>query len=148
MSNCKGKKRDGSPCPVAVRPSGFCWIHDPELAEQRATGRRQGGKTRSKPAAVLPPDAPDVEVRDMPGIVTLLVSSINDVRKGCIDPKIANAIGFLATVLLRALEGSQLAKQVEEQARILAELKAPMEVIHHEHGNASSPTGQNGMRNS
>jgi len=45
----------------------------------------------------------------------LLADTINRVRKGQLDPKIASTIGYLAGVLLRSIEVSEL----EERTRSL-----------------------------
>jgi hypothetical protein len=123
MPRCKATKKDGSPCPVEARPSGYCWVHDPELARSRSRGRREGGKTRSKPAAVLPATAPDLPIRTVADVVGLLAESINRTRKGGLDPKVANAVGYLSSVLLRALQDSDLAAQLAELRQELEELK-------------------------
>src|SRR5262245_19018245 len=123
MPGGQAMKKDGSPCPVEARPSGYCWAHDPGLAEARAAGRRQGGRTRSTPAAVLPADAPDLPVRTVADVVALLGTTINETRRGELDPKVANAVGYLTSVLLRALQDSDLAAQLDELRRELEELK-------------------------
>jgi hypothetical protein len=111
---CKQPKVDGSPCKGRVLPSGYCRFHDPALAEQRSEERRKGGRQRSRPRAVLPAHADDMPLKDVAGLTALLGATINDVRKGRIDAKIANAIGALANVLLRALEAGDLAAQLAE----------------------------------
>jgi hypothetical protein len=125
MPRCKATKKDGSPCPVEARPSGYCWVHDPELARSRARGRREGGKARSKPAAVLPATAPDLPIRTVADVVGLLAESINRTRKGELDPKVGNAVGYLSSVLLRALQDSDLAAR-------LAELREDLEGLKHD----------------
>ena len=117
MRTCEARKKDGQPCPGPARPSGYCWVHDPELAGQRARGRRQGGRTRARAMAVLPPDAPDVPLRTVGDVVTLLAESINQTRKGQLDPRVANAVGYLASVLLRAQQDADLAVQLAELRR-------------------------------
>jgi hypothetical protein len=111
MPCCKAKKKDGRRCPVPARPCGYCWVHDPELAGKRAGGRRQGGKTRSKPAAVLPGDIPDAPLGSVTDVTGFLAQAINQVRKGQLDPKVANCCGFLVTVLLRAIEGGEIERR-------------------------------------
>jgi len=70
-----------------------------------------GSRNRMK---TLAPDAPDVTVRNCEDVVRLLAESINQVRKGQLDPRVANAVGYLANVLIRALE------QGEVEARLAA----------------------------
>jgi hypothetical protein len=69
----------------------------------------------------VPGDAEDIEVRDVAGVVALLADSINRVRKAGLDPKIANAIGYLASVLLRALSESELERRIAELERLAQE---------------------------
>src|SRR5262249_19892614 len=54
-----------------------CVFHDPELAEERAEGRRQGGRNRSLKAATLPPAPPDLPLKTVGDVVTLLSQTIN-----------------------------------------------------------------------
>jgi hypothetical protein len=73
-------------------------------------------------AAVLPDDAPDLRLQTVVDVVSLLGQTINQTRKGALDPKVCNAVVQGASVLLRALEASELAKQ-------LTELRAELERI-------------------
>lgn len=46
---CQAPRRDGQPCQAwAVSESGFCFIHDPARAGERAEARRKGGLHRRK----------------------------------------------------------------------------------------------------
>ena len=70
------------------------------MADKRARGRQQGGKTRSKRTAVIPVDTPDVTVKDIGGVVTLIAMSINEVRKGVTDPIPSTTALRLSLILL------------------------------------------------
>jgi hypothetical protein len=59
---------------------------------------------RSRTAAVLPADAPDNPLRNTQEISTLLAESINQVRRGQLDPRVANSVGHLASILLGTLQ--------------------------------------------
>src|SRR5262245_34918983 len=107
---CRASKADGSPCRGSARPgSDFCTFHDPARAEGRRAGRRAGGEARRARKAVpplpggVPPasaeDLPLAEARDVKG---LLVRCINDLRAGRLEPKVGNAVGYLAGLLLKA----------------------------------------------
>ena len=112
-TGCMGRKRDGSPCPNHARPGKeVCWVHDPALAARRAEGRRRGGLNRSKPAATLPPDTPDLPLKTVADVVALLGQSINQVRTGRLDARVGNCLGVLAGVLLRAIEGGELEQRI------------------------------------
>src|SRR5689334_15400415 len=106
---CRHKKRDGTPCPNPPRAGGrYCWVHDPELAESRAEGRRRGGVNRSKRAATLPPDTPDLPLRSVADILAAVEVTFNQVRRGQLDARVGNCLGVLAQVQLKALEGSEV----------------------------------------
>jgi hypothetical protein len=109
MSNrpkCKQTKADGSSCGATATPSGFCWFHCPSLAAQRDEARKRGGQQtrRRRLKVVVPADVPDLPLRDVADVTALLGQTINEVRRGQLDPKAANCIGVLAGVLLRALQ--------------------------------------------
>jgi hypothetical protein len=45
-------------------------------------------------------------------VCVLLTKTINDVRTGRLDPKLANCIGYLGGILVRAFEVSDLEKRL------------------------------------
>jgi hypothetical protein len=53
---------------------------------------------------VLPSDTPDHPLGDTNQVSVLLADSINRLRRGQLDPRVANAMGYLASVLLKALD--------------------------------------------
>ena len=109
------KKRDGSPCPNPTRPGKtVCWVHDPELAAKRAEGRRRGGINRSRPAATLPPDMPDLTLKSVEDVAAALAETFNQVRKGRIAVNVGNCVGVLSNVLLKAIEGGDLERRITE----------------------------------
>lgn len=70
----------------------------------------------------LSADVPDVKVEDCGDVVRLVGATINQVRKGELDPRVANAVGYLANVLLKAVEQSDVEKRIAELEAIV---KAP-----------------------
>jgi hypothetical protein len=110
---CKASKAGGSTCGGnCLNGSDYCYFHDPAQAAHRQQARRKGGRARSKPMAVLPISVSDVPVEDVEGVVRLLGRTINQVLTGQVDPKISNAVGYLASVLLRALEGAEFEERL------------------------------------
>ncbi len=81
---------------------------------------------------VLPMTTPDVQVKDVASVVSLLGGTINQVRKGALDARVGHVTGYLSGILLKALEGAELAKQIEEQAKEIDALKNEMEAIRRE----------------
>ena len=67
--------------------------------------RKAGGVARTQ-KLVLPPDAPIRPLRNASEVVALLGETINQVRRGELDLRVCNAIGYLSGILLSAIEKS------------------------------------------
>ncbi len=70
------------------------------------------GSSGAKTAATRPQDVPDVPLETVQDVVALLADTINQVRKGQIDPRISNAVGYLAAIMLKAMEQSDIDKRL------------------------------------
>jgi hypothetical protein len=117
---CNGTKPDQTKCDVAALPgSEFCFFHDPSKAEERRQAQAQGG--RNNRMKTLNESAPDVTIEDSGDTIALLSATINQVRKGQIDPKVANAIGYLANILMKATERDILEKRIDQLEVLLRE---------------------------
>ena len=46
MTDCQSLNANGGPCKSPALPSGYCYMHDPELAEQAQQARLKGGLNR------------------------------------------------------------------------------------------------------
>ena len=120
QARCRSRKQDGTRCEAQALPGkASCVFHDPSSAESRADGRRRGGKTRSRPAAVLPASTPDAPLGTEADVVTLLGATINQVRRGELDTKVGNCLALLCGQLIRAMQGSDLAARVEMLEAVL-----------------------------
>lgn len=113
---CAHRFADGSRCKARpLQGKDLCFWHDPGRAGDRVTAGRQGGsRGRHRTLSV---DVPDFPVSDAASIVKLLSTTIIHTLKGEIDPRVANAVGYLAGVILRAREQGELedrVKQLEE----------------------------------
>ena len=64
--------------------------------------------------ATLPADAPDVKVEDGADVVKLLGETINQVRRGEIDPRVGNSVGYLANIVLAATGQRELESRIAE----------------------------------
>jgi hypothetical protein len=117
---CKHQNKDGTPCRTPARPGkSCCWVHDPDLAANRAEGRRRGGRARSRPAAVLPADTPDLPLKTTADVRAFLGVTINQVRRGELDAKVGNCLGMLAGVLSRAIEGGEMEQRMAAVEAVL-----------------------------
>jgi hypothetical protein len=110
---CRGKTPEGAACRAAALPgSDFCFFHDPDQADKRREAQAFGGsQNRMK---TLDADAPEVKVEDCGDVVALISDTINQVRKGQLDPRIANAVGYLAAVLIKAASQGDIEKRIAE----------------------------------
>ena len=102
---CEFRKKNGERCGAdAQTGKSLCVFHDPARAADGHRARRAGGIHRSRVASVLPSDTPDHPLGNSKDVSELLANSINQLRRGQLDPKVATCVGYLSTVLLRALE--------------------------------------------
>jgi hypothetical protein len=67
---------------------------------------------------VLP--ASELAVRSLGDVVGLVETTINDVRCGRVDVRVANAIGVLAGVAIRAIQQGELERRLEALEAVLA----------------------------
>ena len=114
---CADVRADGNPCGgFAIAGSRYCFAHDPAQHGKRAVARRRGGQAGR--VATLPESS--VRVRSMADVLCLVEESINDVRTGRVDVRVANAVGYLATIALRAIEQGDLADRLAALEAVLA----------------------------
>jgi hypothetical protein len=99
--------------------SEFCFFHDPSQAAARREAQAEGG--RQNRLKTLEATAQDVEIVDSTDVIELLIKTINHVRKGQIDPKVANSVGFLANILMKVLEHNHLESRIERLEALLKE---------------------------
>lgn len=107
---CRHQKKNGQPCEAdAQSGKNLCVFHDPEKAEAVRRARQAGGRNR---AAVLPAQAPDCALESVADVVSLVADTINRARRGQLDPRVANCVGYLSGILLKAIEMATLEKRV------------------------------------
>ena len=117
---CEFRRKDGKRCDAnAQAGKNSCVFHDPAKAAEGHRARRAGGINRSRPAAVLPTEIPDNPLHSTQDVATLLAASINQVRRGQLDPRVANATGYLAGILLKALEQGRTEQRLAHLESIL-----------------------------
>lgn len=112
---CAGTTAAGTPCRVpALAESRFCFFHDPGRAAERREAQAIGGRNHGRILTTLTDDQPDVQIRDSQDVIVLVSDTINAVLKGRIDPRIANTVGYLANVLLKAVDQGVLEERLAE----------------------------------
>ena len=118
---CHFRKKYGTRCNANAQPAnGLCVFHDPAKASEGRRARSAGGITRSRAATVLPSDKPDHPLGNTKEVSAFLADSINQLRRGQLDPRVANGMGYLTNVLLRALEQGPLEERLAKIEAALA----------------------------
>ena len=110
-AKCKARKRNGKRCDAwALQGKAKCALHsDPELAAKMGGMHRRGTVGQpDKDTAVLPLPKTAIEVRDA------LATAMAQVQARKMDTKTANALAYVGTSLLRAIEVSGLEERVKQ----------------------------------
>lgn len=100
---CKHIKPDNSQCKAnAMQGADFCYLHNPAIPEQeKKQGQSRGGEMRGLRITI---PLPEIELKKPDDIVLLLADTINRVRLGEMDIKIANCLGALSGQMIRAMD--------------------------------------------
>jgi len=109
---CQQIKSDGQPCGAfAMTGSECCYLHNPAIpSEEKRLAQIQGGANR---ALTIAEPLPAMSLETPTDAVLLLADTINRVRAGQLDVRIANCIGVLSGHLLKALEIAQLKDKID-----------------------------------
>jgi hypothetical protein len=109
--HCHAIKSDGESCRAKAKVgSSSCYFHDSESVDERIAASRRGGEKNR--AATLPPGTPDFPLASATDASVLIGRTINQLLRGEIDPKIANAVGYLVTVKIKAMDAGMLERRV------------------------------------
>ena len=119
---CKGVTRSGTPCKAWAMEGGLCYFHaNPDKASE--LGKRGG---RAKGPTASPGGAAEYIARPLKSVddvTRLLADTINDLRSGTIDSRLANTVGFLATGMLKALQQGDLEGRLRGMEAVLSSNK-------------------------
>jgi hypothetical protein len=104
-------KEDKEQCKAnSMSDSNYCYLHNPDISEEeKRDAQIRGGRNRS---LALTEPLNKITVNSSEDIFTLLDTTIQEVRDGELDPKIANTIGYLAGVMIKAYEVAKLERKV------------------------------------
>lgn len=123
MPQCGHVKDDGVRCRArAIVGSQHCFFHDPFRADDRKEAQRAGGRA-NRPAVLA--TAPRRQLRRPSDVASLLGETIEHVRTGEVDMKVANSVGYLSNVLLKALEQADLEQTLELLESVIVPTAAP-----------------------
>lgn len=99
----------------AVAGSEHCFAHAPDQEAKRADARRRGGQA-GRIVTIL---ESDLSVRSLGDVLALVELTVNDVRAGRVDVRVANAVGVLANVAARVIQQSDLEARLEALESVL-----------------------------
>lgn len=117
---CSHQKSNGDNCKSqSIRTGRFCWLHDPSVPQEakRKAQARGGSNNAVKTLISLPP----LLGATPKAILEMLVTTINEVRAGEIDIRVANCVGFLSGHLVRIYEISEMEERLAGLERDVAE---------------------------
>ena len=101
---CKKTKRDGKRCGArALTGNQFCALHaEPGKAAELGSrgGRRRATTNDAEHDTAAPVELP----KTAEGVRDLLAEAITQVRRRKLDTKVGNALAYVASSLLRAIE--------------------------------------------
>jgi len=117
---CEFNKPDGTQCDAhAIKGSGFCFFHNPDISdEEKREAQTRGGQARG---LTLATPLPVMNIKKIPDVTLFLIDTINRVRAGEMDVRIANSLGFLSDKLMRALELSDLEERFNKLEQLVNE---------------------------
>jgi hypothetical protein len=134
---CEFQKKNGGRCHAdAQTGKNSCVFHDPAKASEGHRARRAGGIARSRLASVLPSDTPDHPLGNTKEVSAFLSASINQLRRGQLDPRVATGLGYLTNILLRALEQGPLEERMAKIEAALAQSATSKESTNNGPGNS------------
>lgn len=118
--NCIFEKESGDPCSARVMTGhDYCFFHNPNIPESdRKEAQSRGGKANA--ITVRVPLNP-IRINGASDVIKLLEETINQVRAGDLDVKVANCVGFLSGHLLKAVEIESISTRVEVIERAILE---------------------------
>lgn len=110
---CSKTKTNGKQCNGHAMLNGeFCYLHSPDIPEtQKQKNRAMGGKNN---ALAIAKPLPPLKIEGATDVIGLLVETVNEVRAGRLETRLANSLAILSGHLLRAFEISDLEKRLEK----------------------------------
>lgn len=115
-TSCKFRHPDGRPCQATPQAgSEYCFFHDPARATDRKAAQAKGG-SQGKLTVLPPADLRPWREAAIPSsgeLVGLLADTVDGCLTGRLDPKVANSVGYLAGVMLKALEYDALNERLQ-----------------------------------
>ena len=120
---CQGVTKSGAACTAWPMEGGLCYFHaNPAKASE--LGRR-GGQGKSPANSGGTAQLLGLPLRTVDDVTALLAETINGLRSGSIDSRIANTVGYLATAMLKALQQGDIEGRLRAMEAVLSANKTP-----------------------
>ena len=97
----------------------FCFFHNPKTKKSKKEAIIKGGKGNKKNHQPLE----EIKIKDNKDVVRLIVKTINEVRQGSADVRIANCIFYGSGQLIKALELAGLEERIAKIEEMLSDKK-------------------------
>jgi hypothetical protein len=97
--------------------SDFCFTHNPATKKEKRKAAIKGGKANKKVYGNLE----EVKIESQKDVVALIAKTINEVRKGLVEVRIANCTFYGCGHLIKALEIADLEERVAEIEKVISE---------------------------
>lgn len=108
---CKFRKGKKTCKNFALTDDDYCFFHSPKKAKERAEAQRKGGKKAlAEKKRIL--EESNIQIKNTSDVIKLLNETINQVRTGDIEVKIANCVGYLSGICLKALEQGDIEERL------------------------------------
>jgi len=119
---CTHTKEDGVKCGAnAMQGQEYCYLHNPAIStDEKRLAQTRGGANRG--LTVIEPSEP-LQLETAKDVRQLLADTINRVRAGRLNVKIANCLGILSGHLIKAIETENIEDRVEKIERVILERK-------------------------
>lgn len=86
---CKAINKAGKPCKAQAMSNGFCYRHNPDIANDLKLKASKKGGHKDKCQAET---AQQIDTESYDGLLTALDNNANDLRQGKISPRVSNAV--------------------------------------------------------
>lgn len=88
---CKAINKAGKPCKAQAMSNGYCYRHNPDIADKIKLEASRKGGLEFKPDK-LAKSAKAIDSTTYQGLLTALDNNANDLRQGKISPRVSNAL--------------------------------------------------------
>lgn len=109
MKRCKHIKNNKEQCRAnALATDELCFWHSAKSKEEMLNAVQKGGSSPKRSYENEP-----ISLKNTVDVVALIEKTVNELRQNKTSTRLANAIGYLSGIALRAIEQSDLEKRME-----------------------------------